>query len=75
MKLGDAIVYVNDMVASVSCFEQVFGLKRRFVHESGYAALDVGEKALAFASVVALQNAVKTKASSRRVRQSHKHSC
>ena len=29
-------------VQSVTFFEQAFGLKRRFIHESGYAELDTG---------------------------------
>jgi catechol 2,3-dioxygenase-like lactoylglutathione lyase family enzyme len=35
MKLGYAIIYVPDVPASVEFFENAFGLKRRFVHESG----------------------------------------
>ena len=50
MKFGYTIIYVPDVVVSVTFFEQAFGLKRRFIHESGYAELDTGETALAFAS-------------------------
>jgi catechol 2,3-dioxygenase-like lactoylglutathione lyase family enzyme len=50
MKFGYTIIYVSDVFASVTFFEQAFGLKRRFIHESGYAELDTGETALAFAS-------------------------
>ena len=50
MKFGYAIVYVPDVLASVEFFEKAFGLKRRFVHESGYGEMDTGATALAFAS-------------------------
>jgi lactoylglutathione lyase len=51
MKLGYAIVYVPDVEASLAFCEQAFGLRRRFLHESGtYGELDTGETALAFAA-------------------------
>ena len=50
MKLGYAIVYVHDVLASVEFFENAFGLKRRFVHESGYGEMETGATALAFAA-------------------------
>lgn len=50
MKLGYVIIYVADVGASVEFFEKAFGLKKRFVHESGYAEMDTGETALAFAT-------------------------
>jgi lactoylglutathione lyase len=50
MKLGYAIVYVPDVLASVEFFENAFGLKRRFVHESGYGEMETGATALAFAA-------------------------
>jgi catechol 2,3-dioxygenase-like lactoylglutathione lyase family enzyme len=50
VKLGYTIVYVPDVLTSVEFFENAFGLKRRFVHESGYAEMDTGETALAFAT-------------------------
>lgn len=51
MKLGYTIVYVPDVSASIAFFERAFGLKRRFVHESGtYGELDTGETTLSFAS-------------------------
>lgn len=52
MKLGYTIVYVPDVEASLSFFENAFGLKRRFLHESGdYGELDTGTTTLAFASL------------------------
>ncbi len=50
MQFGYTIVYVPDVLASVEFFEKAFGLKRRFVHESGYAEMDTGATALAFAT-------------------------
>lgn len=50
MKFGYTIIYVPNVVASIEFFECAFGLQRRFVHESGYAELETGPTALAFAS-------------------------
>jgi lactoylglutathione lyase len=51
MKLGYTIVYVPDVAASLSFFERAFGLRRRFLHESGdYGELDTGETTLSFAA-------------------------
>jgi lactoylglutathione lyase len=51
MKLGYTIVYVPDVAASLSFFEAAFGLRRRFLHESGtYGELDTGETTLSFAA-------------------------
>lgn len=50
MKLGYVIVYTPDVGAAVRFYEEAFGLKRRFVHESGqYGELDTGATVLAFA--------------------------
>ncbi|MBL8339760.1 MAG: VOC family protein [Rhodoferax sp.] len=51
MKLGYTILYVPDVAASLEFFERAFGLKRRFLHESGtYGELDTGETTLSFAA-------------------------
>jgi catechol 2,3-dioxygenase-like lactoylglutathione lyase family enzyme len=50
MKFGYTIVYVPDVLASVEFFEKAFGMKRRFVHESGYGEMDTGATALSFAT-------------------------
>lgn len=51
MKLGYTILYVPEVAASLAFFEQAFGMKRRFLHESAdYGELDTGETTLAFAS-------------------------
>ncbi|MBN2751492.1 MAG: VOC family protein [Rhodospirillaceae bacterium] len=49
MKLGYVILYVPDVAAAVSFYEQAFGVAVRFVHESGlFAEMETGETALAF---------------------------
>lgn len=51
MKLGYTIVYVPDVARSLSFFESAFGLRRRFLHESGtYGELETGETTLSFAA-------------------------
>lgn len=51
MKLGYTIVYVPDVAQSLAFFERAFGLRRRFLHESGtYGELDTGETTLSFAA-------------------------
>lgn len=51
MKLGYTILYVPDVAASLQFFERAFGLKRRFLHESGtYGELATGETTLSFAA-------------------------
>lgn len=51
MKLGYTILYVPDVAATLKFFEQAFGLRQRFLHESGtYGELDTGETTLAFAA-------------------------
>lgn len=51
MKLGYTIVYVPDVAGSLAFFESAFGLRRRFLHESGtYGELDTGATTLSFAA-------------------------
>jgi len=51
MKLGYTILYVSDVPASLRFFEQAFGLKPKFLHESGtYGELSTGETTLSFAA-------------------------
>jgi lactoylglutathione lyase len=51
MKLGYTIIYVPDVCASLTFFEQAFGIKRKFLHESGtYGELDTGDTTLSFAA-------------------------
>ncbi|MFZ4675441.1 MAG: VOC family protein [Nodosilinea sp.] len=51
MKLGYTIIYVPDVSATLLFFEQAFGLKRRFLHESGtYGELEIGATTLSFAA-------------------------
>ena len=51
MKFGYTILYVKDVERTVAFYESAFGLKRKFVHESGYGEMDTGETKLAFAGV------------------------
>lgn len=56
-KLGYVIVYVPDVARAVSFYERAFGVRRRFVHESGtYAEMETGATALAFADEVTTPN-------------------
>jgi len=50
MKFGYTIIYTADVETSIAFFELAFGLKRRFIHRSGYGELETGSTALAFAS-------------------------
>jgi lactoylglutathione lyase len=53
MKLGYTIVYVPNVARSLLFFVKAFGMKQKFIHESGdYGELDTGETTLAFASHV-----------------------
>ncbi|MEI8017073.1 MAG: VOC family protein [Schlesneria sp.] len=51
MKFGYTILYVADVEATVTFYESAFGLKRQFIHESGYGEMITGDTKLAFASV------------------------
>lgn len=49
LKLGYAIVYVNDVVATLAFYQQAFGLKQKFLDESKeYGELDTGATTLGF---------------------------
>lgn len=49
MHLGYVIIYVKDIQETVAFYEKAFGLKVRFIHESGiYAEMETGTTALAF---------------------------
>lgn len=51
MQLGYTIIYVPDVAASLDFWQRAFGLRLRFVHDSGtYGELDTGATTLAFAS-------------------------
>jgi len=51
VKLGYTIIYVPDVAASLSFFENAFGLQRKFLHESGtYGEMNTGETTLSFAA-------------------------
>ena len=51
MRFGYAIAYVEDPERTAGFWERAFGLKKRFVHESGqYAEMETGATVLALAS-------------------------
>lgn len=51
MKFGYTIIYVTDVLGSLTFFESAFGFSRGFVHDAGdYGELDTGETILSFAS-------------------------
>ncbi|MCX6126169.1 MAG: VOC family protein [Proteobacteria bacterium] len=51
MKYGYTILYVEDVLKTVSFYEKAFGLKTRFVHDSNaYAEMETGQTRLAFTS-------------------------
>ena len=51
MRFAYTIVYVADVAASLDFFERGFGLKRRFMVDTGeYGELDTGVTVLSFAS-------------------------
>jgi len=51
MKLGYTILYVPDVAESLAFFGKAFGLKTRFLHDSGtYGELETGATTLSFAA-------------------------
>jgi len=50
MKFGYTIVYVADVVASLTFFGRAFGLTTRFHHDAGYGELETRATTLAFAT-------------------------
>lgn len=51
MKFGYTIIYVADVLSSLTFFERAFGLKKKFIDESGdYGELHTGETTLSFAT-------------------------
>ncbi|THF63035.1 VOC family protein [Pseudothauera nasutitermitis] len=51
MEFAYTILYVDDVAQALAFYEKAFGLRRRFLHESGdYGELDSGATALAFSS-------------------------
>ena len=51
MELGYIIIYVADVVQTVTFYQNAFGLELQFLHESNqYAQMDTGCTTLAFAS-------------------------
>jgi predicted enzyme related to lactoylglutathione lyase len=62
MRLAYVIIYVPDIEETVTFYENAFGVSRRFIHESGYAEMETGATALAFATEkLAASNGVVTR--------------
>jgi predicted enzyme related to lactoylglutathione lyase len=62
MRLGYFIIYVPNLEETVAFYEKAFGVSRRFIHESGYAEMETGATALAFATEnLAASNGVVTR--------------
>jgi predicted enzyme related to lactoylglutathione lyase len=50
MKFGYAILYVDDVEATVAFYERAFGLERKMVQPDEFGELDTGSTKLAFAA-------------------------
>jgi len=49
MKLGHTIIYVNDVPATMDFYERVFGIPKKFLHESNaYGEMETGTTVLSF---------------------------
>ena len=48
MKFGYTLLYVEEVEKTVEFYESAFGLKRRFLHEAGYAEMETGDTTLGF---------------------------
>ena len=71
MRFGYSIAYVQEVERSVVFYERAFGLKRRFVDESGrYAEMETGETTLAFSPRMSWATPTCPAASARMIRQS-----
>ena len=56
MQLAYSILYVQDVRRSTAFYEKAFGLKIKFIHDSGdFAEMDTGGTSLAFCSIQLLQ--------------------
>ena len=52
IQYGYTILYVKDIIASITFYEQAFGFKRKFVTpENDYGEINTGTTTLAFASI------------------------
>ncbi len=61
MQFGYAILYVDDVPATLAFYGKAFGLGTRYTHESGsYGELETGATALAFVSHALLTQIGKT---------------
>ena len=57
MQLRYIILYVPDVGATMDFYARAFGLKRRFLHDSGdYGEMATGDTRLAFSSIALMQS-------------------
>jgi Uncharacterized protein conserved in bacteria len=63
MKLRYAILYVEDVAATLAFYAQAFGIGRKMLHESGdYGELDTGATTLSFSSLRLMESLGKSPA-------------
>ena len=55
MQLGYILLYVADVSKTVPFYESAFDVKRKLVHESGYAEMETGATTLAFVNHAAAE--------------------
>ena len=56
-RLGYVILYVENISDTIAFYREAFGLKQRFLHESGqYAEMETGQTCLAFANEEFIRN-------------------
>lgn len=56
MKLGYTLLYVENVENTVAFYESAFGLKRRFIHEAGYAEMETGDTTLGFVAQTVVES-------------------
>lgn len=56
MKLGYTLLYVDNVEETVAFYESAFGLKRRFIHEAGYAEMETGDTTLGFVAQTVVES-------------------
>src|ERR1700689_4263868 len=72
VSLGYVILYVKDVAASLSFYEEAFGLARRFFHDDNgkaYGELESGAGRLGFASFVLVRAHLKQEATAAALEQ------
>ena len=56
VKLGYTIIYVENVIDTMTFYEKAFGLSKRFLHETEtYGEMETGDTVLSFASETAAE--------------------